>query len=247
MPNEIAKAEDIGSEVGRMFASLVELARDPDVDPQKITALVGAQRSMLEDMREQDFQTAMAKTRAAMPTITKDGKITNKNGDVQSRYAHFEAIDKIARPIAEANGLTYGFNVQGSPDGKVLVTCEVTHTGTHGSVTKQFGPMPLAVDTTGAKNATQGAGSALSYGRRHTLCAAFNIITAGEDNDGGPRKFAEIPGLNPAELLDAAQVAATKGSESYATWFKSRSNMERGWLMDGGHHARLKDGAAECD
>jgi hypothetical protein len=44
--------------------------------------------------------------------------------------------------------------------------------------------MTLKADTSGSKNATQGAGSTTSYAKRYLLCSIFNIITEGQDNDG---------------------------------------------------------------
>lgn len=231
-----------------MWQSLTELATNPDVDPAKMSALVDLQERMLDRTAQQEFNRAMHLVREQMPRIQKDGSITNKSGQVQSRYAHYEAIDKIVRPIVAAHGLSYGFDYKEGEQGRVLVTCIVSHTGGH---VERFGPMPLSIDTTGAKNATQGAGSAGSYGMRYTLCAAFNIVTVGSDDDGNmgakPHAAAPVAGWNPNELLDAAQVAATKGSEHYAEWFKARTNMERGWLVDEGHHASLKTAAAQHD
>lgn len=235
-----------GMTLGDMWQSLTELAKDPTVDPQKLEALVKLQERMIDRTAAQEFHKAMHRARANMPRIRKDGAITNKQGAVQSRFATYEAIDKIVRPLIEAEGLTYGFDYNEGQQGRLLVTCIVSHTGGH---SERYGPMPLAIDTSGAKNPTQGAGSSGSYGQRYTLCAAFNIVTEGSDDDGGGRSSApaSVPGLDLDGLLDAAQIAATKGSENYATWFKSRSNMERGWLMDAGHHASLKEAAAQYD
>src|SRR6056297_1439038 len=247
MANEVATREEPAAlSLGDMWASITELAKDPTVDPQKLEALVSLQERMIDRTAAQEFNRAMHKARANMPRIRKDGAITNKQGNVQSRYSTYEAIDKIVRPIVEAEGLTYGFDYNEGQQGCLLVTWIVSHTGGH---VERFGPMPLAIDQSGAKNPTQGAGSSGSYGQRYTLCAAFNIVTEGHDDDGGgrPAPAATLPGMSADELLDAAQVAATKGSESYGQWFKSRSNMERGWLIDGGHHASLKEAAAQHD
>lgn len=231
-------------DLGAMWQSITDLATNPDVDPAKMEALVSLQERMIDRKAAQEFHQAMHRARAKMPRIEKDGTIRNKQGQVQSRYAHYEAIDKIVRPLIEAEGLTYGFDYKEGENGRVLVTCIVSHTGGH---SERFGPMPLAVDTTGAKNATQGAGSAGSYGMRYTLCAAFNIVTVGSDDDGNMGRAESAGGDRFASLLDAAQKAAAGGSEAYKEWFASRTNMERGWLMDEGHHANLKSAAASHD
>lgn len=235
------------SELGRMFSSLIELAKDPAVQPEKMAAIVQIQKDMLNDTREQAFRSAMAAARSEMPAITKEGRITNKHGEVQSRYAHFEAIDAIVRPIARKHGLDYGFDVRGDEKGTLTVSIEVTHVSEIGAWTKVYGPMPLAIDTTGAKNATQGAGSASSYGKRYVLCAAFNIITTNEDDDGNLGRKTPETGHNFAKILDEAQRAAARGSEAYAQFFGKLTNMQKGWLVDEGHHAHLKAASAAHD
>lgn len=230
--------------IGDMFQSITELARDPNVDPGKMQAIIQLQEHMMDRQAKSEFQSAMHKARAAMPRITKDGKITNKAGDVQSRYAHYEAIDKIVRPIIEECGLTYGFDFREGEQGRVLVTCIVSHVGGH---EERFGPMPLSIDTTGAKNATQGAGSAGKYGQRYTLCAAFNIVTTGEDDDGNMGRGNASPSEQWQALIEAGRIAATRGTASYESFYKSRTNMERGYLVDQGHHEDLKKAARAHD
>ncbi|AGH16007.1 Erf-like ssDNA annealing protein [Dunaliella viridis virus SI2] len=231
--------------LGDVLASITDLAKDPDVDPGKMQALVDLQTGLIDRQAMTSFRAAMHRARQNMPRISKDGVITNKQGKVQSRYAHYEAIDKIVRPIVEAEGLTYGFDFREGDGGRLLVTCIVSHVDGH---EERFGPMPLAIDTTGAKNATQGAGSAGQYGKRYTLCAAFNIITEGKDDDGNMgRAPAGDPAAGFQDLLDSAQKAAAQGLEAYGAFFKSRTNLERGWLMDEGHHENLKRGAEAHD
>lgn len=231
--------------LGDMFRSITELATNPDVDPAKMSAIVDLQERMMDRQSKASFNKAMHQARKMMPRINKDGAITNKTGQVQSRFATYEAIDKIVRPLIEAEGLSYGFDFREGEQMRVLVTCIVSHVDGH---EERFGPMPLSVDTTGAKNATQGAGSAGKYGQRYTLCAAFNIVTDNIDDDGtGRGRKAASSGPNFAGLQDAGQKAATQGSEKYADWFGSQTNMKKGWLVDEGHHADNKTAAANFD
>jgi len=241
--NAIAKRDEAPAlDLAAMYQGMIELAKDPSVDPAKMEAMLSMQERMIDRQNLTAYRRAMHAARQKMPRITKDGRITNKQGQVQSRFAHYEAIDAIVRPLVEAEGLTYGFDVSEAEQGRVGVTCIVSHVDGH---EERFGPMPLAVDTTGAKNATQGAGSATSYGKRYTLCAAFNIVTEGADDDGNAGARPAPTGMPMEDLIDAAQIAAAKGVTSYEQWFKSRTNMERGWLMDEGHHNRMKAAAKE--
>jgi hypothetical protein len=237
--------ESSGLSLSQMFNGMLDLAKDPDVDPAKMEAILGMQERMIDRQARSEYQKAMHAARAKMPRIQKDGRITNKAGQVQSRYAHYEAIDQIVRPLVEEEGLTYGFDFKEGEQGRVLVTCIVSHVGGH---EERFGPMPLSIDTTGSKNATQGAGSAGKYGQRYTLCAAFNIVTVGEDDDGnmGRASSGSIE-KKWTQLLEDAQRAAIDGTDAYQKWFKDRTNLERGWLLDEGHHESLKRSAADHD
>jgi hypothetical protein len=226
---------------GDMFASIMEMVRDPALSVEKASALLDMQERMIDRQAKADFFAAKAKVMLELPRIRKDGAITNRDGKVQSRFATFEAIDKIVRPICNAAGLVYSF-IPSQSGNSLTVTCELAHTGGH---VERYGPMPLAIDTTGAKNATQGAGSAVSYGKRYTLCAALNIVTEGED-DGGKSGRELVSGTSEdwqESLTLAAQKAALGGSAAYVKWFKEQTNMQRGWLVDAGHHENCKRAA----
>ncbi len=240
----LATREETSIDVSQIYQGMIELAKDPNVDPAKMEAMLSMQERMIDRQNLTAYRRAMHAARAKMPRITKDGKITNKQNQVQSRFAHYEAIDKVVRPLVEAEGLTYGFDTVSIEGGRVGVTCIVSHVDGH---EERFGPMPLAVDTTGAKNATQGAGSATSYGKRYTLCAAFNIVTDNEDDDGNLGRNQGTAAQQWDDLLHDARTASTKGSAAYADWFKGQTNMARGWLVDEGHHENLTQVAIEHD
>jgi hypothetical protein len=232
--------------VGDMFASIMEMVRDPNLSVEKASALLDMQERMIDRQAKSDFYAAKAKVMLDLPRIRKDGAILNKTGQVQSRFATFESIDRIVRPICNAAGLVYSF-IPSQSGNTLTVTCELAHVGGH---VERYGPMPLAIDTTGAKNATQGAGSAVSYGKRYTLCAALNIVTEGEDDGGksGARQLVPDTGeIWQEKLLEAAQRAAAGGSVAYAAWFKEQTNMQRGWLVDAGHHEACKAAAQNFD
>lgn len=234
--------------VGQMFMSILELVKDPTVSVEKASALLDMQERMIDRQAKADFYAAKAKVMLDLPRIRKDGAILNKNDHVQSRFATFEAIDKIVRPICAAAGLVYSF-IPGQNGPQLTVTCELAHTGGH---VERYGPMPLAIDASGAKNATQGAGSALSYGKRYTLCAALNIVTEGEDTDGGKGEARTLVRTAPDEtwqdtLTAEAQKAALLGSAKYAEWFQKQTNMHRGWLVDTEIHQACKKAAESHD
>lgn len=234
------------SPLAEMFNGIMQVVKDPDVSPEKMSALLDVQERMINRQALMDFNKAKMQAMAEMPIIDRNGSIKNRAGQVQSRYARFEDIDKVVRPICAKYGLVYSFNVSEGERGATKVTCELGHVGGH---VEHYGPLAVPLDTSGSKNPTQGVGSAVSYGKRYTLCAALNIVTLFEDNDGRTATQ-QISSAEPdfAEgLRDEAQKAAARGSEAYAKFFDSLSPMRKGWLVECGGHADLKQAAAEHD
>lgn len=224
------------TQVERMFELVVGAATNPDVDPGKMTALVDLQIRMMDYQKSEEFAKAKVAALMEMPTITKRGAIKNGRGEVQSRYSKFEDIQAVVSPILFRHGLVINFEV-GQAGNQVTVRPVLTHR--NGYVEKGEA-MPLAVDTTGSKNATQGAGSAASYGKRHAMVAALNLRIDGDDDDGrGAGRIAPRP-AHETNLINAAQESASKGAAAYTAWFQSLTTAEKGWLAFSGEHERLK-------
>ena len=68
-----------------MFASLVELAKNPDVDADKMGALADLQLKVLKHKQQEEFNRDKIAALLEMPTISKAGAIKNKAGAVQSK------------------------------------------------------------------------------------------------------------------------------------------------------------------
>lgn len=224
------------SQVERMFDLVVSAATNPDVDPGKMTALVDLQIKMMDYQKAEQFAKAKVAALMEMPTITKRGAIKNAQQKVQSRYSKFEDIQEAVTPILFRHGLVISFEI-GQSGNSVTVRPVLTHTNGH---IEKGEAMPLAVDTTGSKNATQGAGSAASYGKRHSIIAALNLRIDGDDDDGqSAGRIAPRP-QHEVDLLAAAEEAASNGAAAYTAWFQSRTAAEKGWLAFAGEHDRLK-------
>jgi len=95
--------------------------------------------------------------------------------------------------------------------------------------------MQLPIDTTGSKNGTQGAGSAASYGKRHTAKAMLNIVEGGQDDDGqsaggGSADPYDLITDFERELVDEGRRVASEGSAAYEAWYKGLETAKRGFL-----------------
>lgn len=126
-----------------------------------------------EVLDAKEWAAAFAKAQAEFPPIHK-GK-TVDTGSFSYKYADLPSILDAVNPILKDNGLAIGQAVM-SDDGKVGVETRIYHTSGHVEV---FGPVYL-----NAGGDARSAGSAITYARRYSLCAALGIATD-EDDDGG--------------------------------------------------------------
>lgn len=222
----------VQQQAASMMQQVLIAARDPNVDAGKMTALANLATSLQDREAERRFRMAKHKALLAMPSITKKGAITNKQGQVQSRYSKFEDIHRIVTPILADHNLIISFNV-GHEGQMVTVTPILAYSDGELAYEERGGEMVLAIDTTGSKNATQGAGSAASYGKRHSMKAMLNIVEEAEDDDGQQGKGAggyDALTQEQKDLIDQSRQEALHGTESYAAYFKALPPEQRGFL-----------------
>lgn len=168
---EPARPPAVQSESGNFLAAILAAAKDPSVDANKMKTLADVATNLQDREREREFNQSLNAAIMEMPVITKDGRIViRKPGEPereQGRFARLEDIDRVVRPIAARHGLAYSWDVGDSGSGPVVAII-LTHVS--GYQTTSSG-MKMPLDTSGGKNNVQGAGSAVTYGKRYTLCA----------------------------------------------------------------------------
>lgn len=218
------------SNSANLLAMVIEAAQNPEIDAGKMQAMANLAIQLQDRERETEFNRDKLAALMEMPSIGKRGEIQNKNGGVQSRYSKWEDIHKIVNPILQRHKLALSFNV-----GNVgqLVTVQPILSHVNGYV-ERGGEMALPIDTTGSKNGTQGAGSAASYGKRHTAKAMLNIVEHNEDDDGqragGPVGGYDALPKDRRQLVDEGRSKTAGGSAPYAEWFKALPKEQAGWL-----------------
>lgn len=190
----------------QFLASLTEIARDPTMTAEKITALAGAQKEIAAQEAEQAYTQAMNAAQRAMPAVVRD----TLNDQTMSRYAKLETISQFIDPIVHDNGFTLSYGTADSAlDAHYRVTCEVRHVGGH--KTFHFADVPADLDAyegEDKKIAIHAFGSSMTYGRRYLKCMVFDIVIKDEDNDGNPSPSG--PKVTPqdvdtlVDLMDAA-------------------------------------------
>ena len=157
---------------------------DPNVDVEKMKALLDMQERLVNKRAETDFMQAMGKTQREIEPIVR----ATWNDHTKSAYVKYEQLEQHIRPIYMANGfvLTFGEEPFNSTDkNMVRLVCDVVHTGGY---TKRY-YLSGEIDDTGpkgTKNKTsiQGAVSSTSYLRRVLTAMIFNVIMKNEDKDG---------------------------------------------------------------
>lgn len=173
------------SESAALISMIERAARDPAVDVTKMERLFEMQERADKRRAQVEYDIAFAAMQPELPEIDRKGKIIIKKKDTEeiiqsTPYALWEDTNKLIKPILGQYGFGLSFRIATAADGKLAITCILSHRGGHREETT----IPLQHDSTGSKNAVQAVGSSTSYGKRYTACAILNITTRGEDDDG---------------------------------------------------------------
>jgi hypothetical protein len=193
--NETPPATDPAS-VASFISIIAEAARDTQVDVTKMEALLNLQERMMAKQAQIDFDVAFISMQAELPRITKDSSIKH-NDRMIAKYAKYESIDEIIRPILIKHGFGLRYNTE--PTGnQIIVTATLSHKGGH-SITDKI---PLGIDASGAKNNVQGVGSTIAYGKRYLVGMLLNLVFEGEDDDGTKSGYVKISDERAAEIKD---------------------------------------------
>ncbi len=144
---------------------------------------------------EIEFNEAYARLSGKMPRVRKNGKVDLGSGKSYP-FAKWEDIDRIIRPMMDAEGFTLQFTSQMREGGGLVVIGTLKHRQGH-SVTAD---MPLPLDTGPGRNNLQANGSTLSYGKRYCAEMLLNIVREGDDDDGARGGSEPITDEECAEL-----------------------------------------------
>jgi hypothetical protein len=189
-PSVSTKGFDPSRDDASLLNVIARAAADPNVDIDKLERLLQMQERVLAREAEAAFNTAMNAAQGEMRPIAANAS----NPQTKSRYATYDKLDRVLRPIYVAHGFSLSFDEGDSPKPEhVRVICYVSHTGGH---TRTY-HRDMPADGKGAKGGdvmtkTHAAGAAGSYGARYLLKGIFNISVGEEDEDGNTR----------AELID---------------------------------------------
>ncbi len=203
-------------------AELLALAVSRGANIDQLERLMALQERWEANEARKAFVQAMADFKSEPLEIFKRKQVgyKTKEGDFVG-YSHAELSDvaDVVVPAMARHGLTHRWAVQ-QADGRVIVTCEVTHRAGH----RESVTMDAAPDNSGKKNAIQQVASAITYMQRYTLLAACGLATKADnpDDDGAGAGSAESGPL--AGLLDDLKETTTDAA-ALAFWHAHRGQL----------------------
>lgn len=207
---------------------LMDLARDPDIAPEKFAALVELYQDEADKDAEEAFVSAFLKMQGALPVIDERGTIEYRDGR-RGTYARNEDIQIAIGPILATCGFSLTFTTDHPSPNAIRVTGLLTHRKGHTRTSSFESP----TDTSGGKSSAQGRGSIISYGHRYTTVDLLNLVTRGEDNDGAAPVVEPDRGPEPCgwrSFQDAVMHAAIEGSTALAAAWASGDDAMRAYM-----------------
>lgn len=159
---------------------------EPDFPVDKLHELLSLQERVEAESARKAYLADFALASAEMEPIRKDAR----NPETKSKYATHAALDAAMRPIYTRYGFAYSWTT-GIGDGSPVPPDSIRVLGTlsHKLGHERHFQIDMPCDGKGPKGGavmsrTHATGSAFSYGRRYLQGGSFNIVFAGEDDDG---------------------------------------------------------------
>ncbi len=173
--------------------TMIEKALASGASPEHLEKLLTLQERWEAAQARKAFITAMALARAEFKPILK------KNQGYSNRYQYetiTDVMDAVDGPLGKY-GFSYDWVTEDLPDGRIRVTCVVTHEAGHSRSNSLSGDPKDTADAKANMNGLQRMGGAVTYLQRYTLKAALGIA-ASKDTDGNG-------GNTDYTLIDAEQ------------------------------------------
>jgi hypothetical protein len=200
MSQSLTEVQGAAEPPATLLAAILQLARDPSVDVNKLRELLAMQERLEARQAEAAFNTALHAAQTDMPRVPKNGRVRLGDGKGGYDFATWEDMDTALRPIMQRHGFSLSFDTTQRDGGGMVVTGRLLHVNGHSKTAS----MPLALDTGAGRNNLQAGGSSLSYGKRYVAEMLFNIVRIGSDDDGrigGTKYVSETEALEIESLI----------------------------------------------
>lgn len=229
--NEVQIAPNSANDFGQVIAlKMLELASDPSFDVEKLEKLAELQAKEAHRQDEKEFSQDFANMQSEIPLVIED-----KQGN-GSNYATLEKIVATTRQTLQK----YGFSTSFETD------TTLTETEKKGDATIMLGfvrvkailrhktgittstELLVPFDFSGSKknNAAQAMGSAVSYGKRYTLCSLLNIATANDDDAQRATSQSVVTKLQADSLMNGYNELSPTGKAEFDGVMKANNLVE---------------------
>lgn len=174
---KITPAADAPHQADPLLAVIERVVIDPELDMDRLSALLDVRERQLNKEAEQAFNAAFAAAMANMPDVPKSGK----NKHTEQRYSTLDDLIRTTRPVLSEHGLSLNWETGILDDGRIRVKAIVRHALGHQISTEQAG----ARDSGKAMNNLQGGGSTETYLKRYSGFALLGLASGDEAEDDG--------------------------------------------------------------
>jgi len=183
------------------MSGLVQLAVKEKVPVEILERLVALQERVTDRNARTAFIQALSAFRDQCPPIQKTrqniqfSRVDRAGVKGPAMYAGLEDIERIARPVASANGLIWTWNT--TVDETLMhVSCKLLHIEGHFEIST----VSMPYESKAGASPQQKYAITQTYGMRYSLIAALGITTADADTDGN------VPG-QASDKITEGQVA----------------------------------------
>jgi len=208
-----------------LMTVILQAAMDQTVDVNKMMALADLKIKMDQHAAEQrredavvEFAAAKSRVQMKVPRVAKNGmiKVPAKDGRSghNTPYALYEDIDLVLRPIMAEEGFSFSFDAKAVEGGRIEISLIVSHKLGH----SERSSIPLAIDSSGSKNATQAIVSTNSYGKRTLICNWANIVTEGKDDNGASIPSTPVSEEQARKIEDMIAACEMKPGQLVKFW-----------------------------
>ena len=207
------------------FATLWELCHK-NYTPEFIREMMDLKERQEDHEAKKAYHNGMAEFHLNPPLIEKEKRISFEAGGKVVEYNH-ASLGNVSQKINVALAV-HGFTVSWKTtqqDGKVTVTCTITHRLGHSESTS----LTAEPDKSGSKNPIQAIASTVSYLERYTVLALTGLATSDMDDDGrgagGGISGDEQEYINPDQAIEINDLIKESGADfpKFLKFFKADS------------------------
>jgi hypothetical protein len=155
---------------------MLDRAISTGATPETLEKLLSLQERWEASQAKKAFHEAVAKAKAAFPTIVKHKEV-KYSGNAGFKHETLVGMAKLIDPILTEHGLSYRFRTA-SDETSVSVTFILSHILGHSEENTLSGPH----DKSGGKNSIQAVGSSVMYLQRYTFKAGLGLAAADDDD-----------------------------------------------------------------